>query len=142
MIFSLSLSSAILPPQTVYDEPSGITVTHVPPQSQPGIAPASGVPHLWITEIATDPDTRNKPTYDNAIWLHRAMDSRGNLAETDRTIDIGRKITTGTVVRLDEVEKEAYFDFYKQTSTNTSLIQVTFPNGLVKYYNVYFLEVP
>ncbi|HEX7032001.1 MAG TPA: hypothetical protein VF172_03280 [Nitrososphaera sp.] len=142
MIFSLFPSSVILlPPQTDYDEPGGITVTRVPPQFQPWLPPANGVPHLWITEIAVDPDTRNKVTYDNAIWLHRAMDSRGNLAETDGMIDIGQEITTGTVIRLDEAEKEAYFDFYKQTRTNISLIQVTFPNGLVKYYDVKFLEV-
>lgn len=141
VLFSLFLGPAIMPPQTSYNEPDGIAVTRIPAQFQPWLAPANGIPHLWINEIAIDPNTRNKATYDNEIWLHRAMDSRGNLADTDSSIDIGQEIRIGTVIRLDEAEKEAYFDFYKQTRTNTSFIQVTFPNGLVRYYNVQFLEV-
>jgi len=141
VIFSVFLGSAILPPPTEHDEADGFTVTRGPPQFQPWLAPASGVPHLWITELAIDPNTRNKATYDNEIWLHRAMDSRGNLKATDRMIDIGQEIRIGTVIRLDEAEKEEYFDFYKQTRTNISLIQVKFANDLVKYYDAKYIEV-
>lgn len=141
LIFSLFLVPAILPPQPDYDDLDGLAVSRVPPQFQPWLAPAYGIPHLWITEIAIDPSTRNKATYENDLWLHRAMDSRGDLSETDESIDIGQEIRIGTVIRLDDTEKEAYFDFYKQTRTNISLVQVTFPNGLVRYYNVQFFEV-
>lgn len=141
VVFSLFLGSATPPTHTDYDEPDGITLTRVPEQFQPWLAPANGNPYLWINEIAIDPSTRNKATYDNELWLHRAMDSRGNLSETDESIDIGREIRHGTVIRLDEAEKEAYFDFYKQTRTNISLIQVAFPNGSIRYYDVQFFEV-
>jgi hypothetical protein len=134
VVFSLFLGSAIPPTHTDYDEPDGITVTRVREQFQPWLAPANGIPHLWINEIAIDP-------YDNELWLHRAMNSRGNLSVTDESIDIGQEIRHGIVIRLNEAEKEAYFDFYKQTRTNISLIQVMFPNGSIRYYDVQFFEV-
>lgn len=124
-----------------YDDRDGFAITHLPGPFQPWLAPANGVPHLWITEMVIDPNTHNNATYDNAIWLHRAMDNRGNLADTDSSIDIGQEIKIGTVIRLNEDEKKVYFDFYKQTRTNTSEIQVTFPSGLIKYYTATYLEV-
>ena len=142
VLFSLFLGSAIPPPQqTGYGELDGLAVTRLSEEWQPWLAPPNGVPHLWIIELATDPDTPDKVSYDEAPWLHRAMDDRGNLAETEESIDIGREIRVGTVIMLDNAEKEAFFDSYRQKMTDTPFFQVTFPDGLVKHYDVRFFEV-
>ena len=141
-----SLTNLIVPIgkswQVNEDNTTGIVETHVPAEFQPWLGPAFGEPHLYITEMAiSDPGGPIKVRYDHEVWLHRAMDKRGNLAKIDPSIDIGQEIRIGTVIRLDDAEKEAYYDVYKEARTNTSSFDVIFPNGLVKYYSIYFLEI-
>lgn len=143
VLFSLFFGSAILPMQTNYEKSNELVVEHLPTEYyQPWLEPRYGVPYLWFTDVVmTDSSTPNKVNYDDALWLQRAMDNKGNFAAVDKSIDIGQEIRIGTVIRLDDAEMDAFFDFYKQARTNTPFFQVTFPDGLVKYYDVRFFEV-
>ncbi len=136
--------SVFLGPAIDYIHRNDIIVTRVPPgyYYQPWLEPRTGIPHLWITDVLVSGPDIPKANYDDALWIQRAMDSRGNLATVDKSINIGQGVRIGTVIMLDDSELESYFDFYRQAKTDNRFVQVSFPDAPAKYYDVCFIEVP
>jgi hypothetical protein len=112
-------------------------------QYQPWLEPRLGIPYLLITPMAkTDPEMHNKVNYDDAPWLYRAIDDKGNFAEIDKSLYIAQYVRNGTAIKIDNAEMEGFFDFYRKAKINTPFFEVRFPDGAVRYYDVRFLEEP
>jgi hypothetical protein len=103
---------------------------------------STGNPYIYTIELAGVPDNLHKVRYEEASWIQKAMDMKGQLVDTRSTINPGFEVKVGQLAKLDEAEHNAFFGFLAKAQHQGPYYEVTFPDGSVKYYDVMFVELP
>ncbi len=86
--------------------------------------PFTGTPHLRATELHAVPDIFYQVNYAEERWLQDAVDN-----EMER-------------VRMNEDLLSEFYAYYERVGNKIIYFEVTYPDGVVKYYAVRYSEIP
>jgi hypothetical protein len=90
----------------------------------PGDLPSTGNPQMQLVQLQAKPDSFNKINLEDANWLRSIIDKPGEWVS----------VTQESVLE--------YFAYYENARNHNSYIEVTFPDGSARYYEVVYTESP